>query len=66
MKGRFRSDKSAIEGYYWCVIAEGVWVLLLSEVIVAMASSGFKIDFKKFDSKKNFTLWQQQIKDLLV
>ena len=31
-----------------------------------MASSSFKIDFEKYDGKKNFTLWQQRVKDLLV
>ena len=31
-----------------------------------MESSGFKVNFKKFDGKKNFTLWQQRVKNLLV
>ena len=57
LKDRFRSDKSEVEGYCWCMITEGVWVLLLSEVIAVMTSSGFKVDFEKFDDKKNFTLW---------
>ena len=31
-----------------------------------MGSSAFKMDFEKFDGKKNFILWQQRVKDLLV
>ena len=31
-----------------------------------MASSNLKVDFEKYDGKKNFTLWQQRVKDLLV
>ena len=31
-----------------------------------MASSSLKTDFGKFDGKKNFTFWQQWMKDLLV
>ena len=31
-----------------------------------MGSSGFKVDFEKFNGKKNFTLWQQRVKNLLV
>ena len=34
--------------------------------VCEMASSSFKIDFEKYDGKKNFTLWQQRVKDLLV
>ena len=35
-------------------------------LIVVMVSSDFKEDFEKFDGKKNFTIWQQRVKDLLV
>ena len=29
-------------------------------------SSGLKIDFEKFDGKKNFSMWRIRIEDLLV
>ena len=35
-------------------------------IICGTASSSFKINFKKYDGKENFTLWQQRVKDLLV
>ena len=31
-----------------------------------MVSSTLKTDFEKFDEKRNFILWQQRMKDLLV
>ena len=31
-----------------------------------IASSNIKADFGKFDGKRNFSLWQQKMKDLLV
>ena len=31
-----------------------------------MGSSGFKVNFEKFDGKGNIILWQQRVKDLLV
>ena len=31
-----------------------------------MTSSGFKVDFEKYNGKGNFTLWQQRVKDLLI
>ena len=29
-------------------------------------SSGMKIDFEKFDRKKNFSIWRTRVEDLLV
>ena len=47
-----------------CGIAEGLGLVVCLKG--EMASNNFKVEFKKFDGKKNFTLWQQQVKDLLV
>ena len=43
----------------------GLLVLFLTNLL-GMASSTIKADFGKFDSKGNFSLWQQRMKDLLV
>ena len=45
-------------------IAKGLRLIVCLKV--EMASSNFMTEFEKFDGKKNFILWQQQVKNLLV